>query len=304
MKRSFSIFVFILLFIIITAILFFGKFSTKPSFDDIEVSDKKHYKRIISMAPSITETLFALGAGDRVVGVTRFCNYPPEAREKEQVGGFVDPNYEAVVALKPDLVILLPEHEKVFNYLAELRLQYLVVHNRNVSEILDTILTIGIICGAEERAKEMTADINARIQNILVQTKDRYHPGVMISISRTIGTGALKDVYIAGKNTFYDELLTFAGGRNAYDGPNIDYPVISAEGLLHINPEIIIDLVPDMEPKGLDGAALMREWQSVPGVAAVRNNRIYIVSNDYAVIPGPRFILFLEYLTQIIHPKN
>ena len=304
MKRFFSTFVFIFLFIIIAVILFFGKFNTNPSFNDHEVSDKKHYKRIISMAPSITETLFALGAGDRVVGVTRFCNYPPEAREKEKVGGFVDPNYEAIVALKPDLVILLPEHEKVFNYLAELRLQFIVVHNRTVSEILDTILTIGTICGAEERAKEMVDDINAQIQNILVQTKNKYHPVVMISISRTIGTGALKDVYIAGKNTIYDELLTFAGGRNAYENPNIDYPVISAEGLLYINPEIIIDLVPEIDLKGLDRDAMMREWHSVPGVAAVKKNRIYIVSNDYAVIPGPRFILFLEYLAQIIHPET
>ena len=111
--------------------------------NDIESisGDIPDYNRIISLAPNITETLFALGQGNKVVGVTRFCKYPPEALEKENVGGFFDTNYEAIAALRPDLVILLPEHEKIQKYINKLGLQTLVVHNRCINEILETILS-------------------------------------------------------------------------------------------------------------------------------------------------------------------
>ena len=153
MKRNFTLFISILV-LIIAGIFSVRKLKTEPSFDAYETSDETVYKRIISMSPSITETLYALDLGERVVGVTRFCTYPPETKEKMKVGGYIDLNYEAITVLQPDLVILLPEHEKVRNYLTELGIRFQVVHNRTVSEILATIITIGTICGAEKRAKE------------------------------------------------------------------------------------------------------------------------------------------------------
>ena len=301
--KRFLIYSTLILVLFIALRFFFEKSDRVPSFDAHETSDKIVFNRIISMAPNITETLFALGLGNRVAGVTDFCNYPCEAREKAKVGGYFDPNYEAIAALEPDLVFVLPEHEEIRNYLRELGIQYRVVHNRTVGEILDTILTIGRICGVEERAREMVADINARMYNIQKGTEGKPRPGILIAVSRTIGAGSLKDVCVAGKNTSYDELITFAGGRNAYKGPDITYPVLSAEGLLNINPDIIIDLIPDTEKKGLDENMIMKEWQSVSSVEAVKNNRVYIISNDYAFIPGPRFILFLEDLARIICPE-
>ena len=255
------------------------------------------------MAPNITETVFALGLSERVVGVTRFCLYPPEAQEKEKVGGFMDPNYEAIAALQPDLVIILPEHEKVVNYLTEFDIRYLVVHNREVSEIIDTIITIGKVCGVEKLAEEIADDINSRMHIIQEKTEGLPRPRVLVSISRTKGSSSVKDVYIAGKSTFYDELITYAGGRNAFEGRNIAYPVLSTEGLLHLNPEIIIDIVSGLNAQGFNETEVLKEWESIAYVDAVKNNRVYIVSEDYIVIPGPRFILFLEDLARIIHPE-
>ncbi len=279
--------------------------SYSTNHDDFKsnIVDSGNYKRIISLAPNITEKLFALGLGDRIVGVTRFCKYPPKALEKEKVGGFFDPNYEAIVVLKPDLIILLPEHENIQKYVNELGLKSLVVKNRRIDEILNTITTIGTICGSEDSANELLSKIKSRMKIIKDKTTGKKQPSVLISIGRTLGSGSLKEVCISGKNTFFDELITYAGGRNAWEEIKIAYPVLSAEGLLHINPDVIIDMVPSLEMKELDETVVMKEWKSVSSVNAVKNNRVHVLNNDYAVIPGPRFILLLEDLARILHPE-
>ena len=269
----------------------------------LKVDDYGNYTRIISLAPNITETLFTLGLGERIVGVTRFCKYPAEALKKEKVGGFFDPNYEAIAALKPDLVILLPEHKNIQTYLKELRLQSLVVNNRLINEILDTITTIGKVCAVENSANTLVSEISTRMNIIKQRTREVKCPRVMISIGRTFGSGSIKEVSISGKNTFYDELITYAGGVNVYNRHDIAFPVLSKEGILHLNPEFIIEMVPDISEKGLEKEMIIKEWESFSDVDAVKNNRIYVLKQDYAVIPGPRFILLLEDLARILHPE-
>lgn len=303
MKRTATIYLSVILLSIITGILLYKKHGTEATFDVIKTSNEATYNRIISTAPSITETLYALELGDRIAGVTQYCLFPPEAQKKQNIGGYLDPNYEAIVLLKPDIVLLLPEHEKMRKYLDELGFYYKVVHNRTVSEILDTITTIGDLCNVEERAQYIVNDIENRINAIHALTRGKPQSRVLLSIGRTMGTGALKDVYIAGKNTFYDELITTIGGKNAYEGVNIAYPVLSAEGLLYIDPDVIIDLVPDLNKRELDEKTILREWNSVPGVKAVKYGRVHILSGDYTVIPGPRFIMLLEDLARMIHPE-
>jgi len=241
--------------------------------------------------------------GSKLVGVTQFCNYPPEAKEITNVGGYFDPNYEAIIALQPDLVIILPEHESVKQYLSELGINYLVVNNKTIADILSTIETIGKVCGAEIKAGQLLRDINSRIENIKEKTKDLEHPRVLISVGRTIGEETLKEVYIVGQNTYYNELITFAGGINAFKNKKIEYPMLSAEGIILINPEIIIDLIADLESSGLTESKVKKEWESVGSVEAIKNNRLYVFTKDYIVIPGPRFILLLEDLARVIHPE-
>jgi len=269
----------------------------------LEVDDYGNYKCIISLAPNITETLFALGLGERVVGVTRFCKYPPEALKKEKVGGFFDPNYEAIAALKPDLVILLPEHENIQKYLKELGLKSFVVHNRLIDEILDTIITIGKVCAVEDSAHTLVSEISSRMNIIKERTREVKRPRVMISIGRMFGSGSINEVSISGKNTFYDELLAYAGGVNVYERYDVAFPVLSKEGILYLNPEFIIEMVTDTGERELEEEMIIKEWESFSDVDAVKNNRVYVINQDYAVIPGPRFILLLEYLVRILHPE-
>lgn len=301
MKRNYLILL-VLLVLIVAGGIFFKHFESGPA-PRRGGPETAGYSRIVSLSPSTTETLFALGLGDRVVGVTRFCRYPPQAREKTEVGGYLDPNYEAIAALEPDLVIILPEYENAISYLRELGLNYLIVHNRTVQEIIGTIDLIGSECGAGKRAGELVAQIKERKDRIARAAAHLASPGVIVSIGRSMGTGALKEVYLAGKGTFYDELVTLAGGENLYQDGRVSYPLVSAEGLLHLNPEIILELVPDLEERGLSRETVLQEWQSVPQIDAVRNGRVYVLSGDYVSIPGPRIILLLEDMARAIHPE-
>ncbi len=266
-----------------------------------EVREASHYERIISLSPNITETLFALGIGEKVVGVTRFCYYPEAARSLPKVGGYLDPNYEAIMRLKPDVVLLIDDFQQIKTFLSQLGIKYISVNNKTVADIRSSIAALGTAFGVRSRADQILNDIDAKLSTMQQRTTMAHRPKVLIVIERTLGTGVIKDAYVAGRNTFYDELIQMAGGINAYYDERISYPTLSAEGVIHLNPEIIIDLIPQLEQTGLDSLTLAKDWESLSQVAAVKNRRVYIISADYAVIPGPRFILFLEDLAQIIH---
>lgn len=259
--------------------------------------------RIVSLSPSTTETLFLLGLGERVVGVTRFCTYPPEAKEKQAVGGYFDPNYEVIAVLEPDVVILLPEQERVREFLDELGIRHFTVNNKTVSDILGAIETIGSRCGAGREARGVIAGIEARMQRIRSMTEGLVKPRVLVAVERTVESGSLRDVYVAGTGTHYDELIRAAGGVNAYGGKALEYPLLGVEGIIHCNPDVIIDILPLLESGGEDVAGAVKEWETVSAVNAVRKGRVSVLTGGCAVVPGPRFIELLEEMARIIHPE-
>lgn len=301
MKKQIAIILLLFLLIILTGIFYYqhAPFRSQHSNQKLEKNDQ----RIISLSPNITEILFALGLGEKVVGVTRFCNYPQEARAKMQVGGYLDPNYEAIVRLQPDVVILLSEFDLIKTLLSELGIHYLTVNNKTVSDILASIESIGKEFGAIQQADRLVVDMRQKIDRIKARTQNAIRPNVLIVVERTLGTGVIEDVYVAGRNTFYDELLEIAGGMNAYQSEKIAYPILSAEGIIHLNPDFIIELVPQLAQTGLSPSLLEQDWQSLGQINAVKSDQIFIMSEDYAVVPGPRFILFLEDLARLIHPE-
>jgi iron complex transport system substrate-binding protein len=261
------------------------------------------YSRIVSLAPSITEVLFALGLGEKVVGVTRYCEYPAEALKKPKVGGYYDPNYEAIVDLKPDLVIVLPEHEEPGKYLHGLHIRTLAVSHASIADILDSIITIGRLCDVEPKAQEIVTNLKNRMARIRKKTEGQYRPRTIISVGRNMGRGGLNDLYVSGKDGFYNEMIMLAGGKNIYEGGTISFPVVSGEGLLRLNPEVIIEMIPDLGENRWDKGTILQEWKSVNEVDAVKNNRVYLFEQDYVVIPGPRFIFLLEKMARVLHPE-
>lgn len=261
-------------------------------------------RRIVSLAPSITETLFALGLGDRVAAVTRYCEYPAEAKEKPRIGGFYDANYEALLALTPDLAILLPEQEKVRQFLDKQGIEVLVVNNKTIADIFAMIGNIAGRCGVAARGKELTAALAAEREAIRQEARCLARPPrVLVSIGGNMGSGPEAKICVAGPETFYGQLVALAGGREAYQGRHA-FPEISREGLLELNPEVIIDIAvnTDYRPLGtVAKRAMLAKWQeAASGTAAARDGRIHILEGDYLVIPGPRFIQALEDVATVI----
>ena len=271
----------------------------KPAPPVDTTADSAAFTRIVSLAPSTTETLYALGLGDRIVGVTDFCNYPPEARDKTRVGALLRPGYERIIELKPDLVLALPEYVKGKDDLLRLGLNIEMVNNKNVADVLDCISSVGQLCGVAESAKLLRDQTVNRLSTIRQKSAAAgRRPRVLAAIGRTVGQRGLAEVYVCGAGSFHDELIGLAGGANAVELD--DYPMLSAEGIMRIDPDVIIDLIPG---PGDDAAAETygADWKALPSLSAVRNDRVYVLGGDHVLIPGPRFVQVVEDLAELLH---
>ena len=299
MKKIYIIITIIVLSIIVSLI-----YESIPFKSDLPVSeDKRTYNRIISLSPNITEILFELGLGEKIVGVTKYCNYPEAAKQISKVGGYFDPNFEAIISQKPDLVLILPEQENVKEFLIELNLLYLVINNKTVSDILEGIKIIGNTFGKSDLSEKLLFNLKSRLEKIKSKTNNTTKPAVLITVGRALGTGGLTDVYAAGKYTYFDELINLAGARNVVEIKNIAYPQLSIEGILHLNPDIIVDFATGFKNQNLTEYQVLKDWDSLRDINAVKNQHVYVRDQSYAVIPGPRFIILLEDLAQIFHPE-
>jgi len=260
-------------------------------------------RRIVAMAPSVTETLFALGLGDRVVGVSRFCDYPPEARTRPTVGGYLDPSFEAILSLRPDLVVMLVESQQSEAAFRKLGLPTLTVCHKNVEGILESLQVIGAACGAEREAEQLRSRLQARIERVEQQTAGRPRPRVLVVAGRTPGVGRLEDLYVAASDGHLDRLVELAGGRNACEHSTIRFPTVSSEGVLKLDPEVVLDLVSEASLAQFGRERLLADWQQVSRAAAVRTGRVCLVADDRATRPGPGFVLLLEQFARLIHPE-
>jgi iron complex transport system substrate-binding protein len=289
--------------IALVAIVFGGAWALRAWLAAREEAREIDCSRIVSLAPSVTETLFALGLGEQVVGVTRYCKFPTEVTELPSVGGYFDPNYEQMIALQPTLVVLLPGHDEHRHRLANLKFETLEANQKNVPEILKSVESLGAACGVSSRSRELVAELQARQRKIEELTVGLPRPGVLIVVDREMGAGRIRDLYVAGRGTFYDDLLTTAGGTNVYDGKLIQYPTLSLEGLLRVNPQVIVEIVPQLGERGLTVQEIRKDWESVPSLNAVREKRIFILAESFAAVPGPRYVQLLEALARAIHPN-
>jgi iron complex transport system substrate-binding protein len=302
MKQKLKIFILLLIALILC--LIFLAITRKQPVIIIEDFPPKSYSRIISLAPSTTEILFALGLGDNVIGVSEFCNYPTQAKTKLKLGGLLNPNYEAIVAAKPDLVIVFEEMLRPEDKFAAMGIKTLAVKHNTIRDILDSIVLIGQSCGRAERAKAMVGEIESKMQTIKSRCVNQHRPKVLIAVGHNLSQNpdkAPENIYIAGKDDFYSTMIEIADGQNAYAG-NIAFPAVGYESIISMNPQIIIDIV-SVEQNQIDPEIVIKQWKNFSLVDAVKNDRIYIFGENYMAIPGPRFILTLEKIACIINPE-
>lgn len=259
-------------------------------------------QRVVSLSPSVTEILYTLGMGKQVAGVTRFCKYPADARTKPSVGGYVDPNLEALVRLKPDLVIIRTEQTGLVHQVRALNVPVLTVEHRNMDGILTSFEQIGQVCHRENQANAYVSGLQARIQAVKKTLGQvRQKPSVLVAMEGDVHTRTIHWVYVAGPGSIYDWVINQAGGVNAVPPGRTGFVQISAEGILRMNPDVIIELLPYSSK--IDPAMVRKQWETLPSVAAVRNHRVILFSHDYMMIPGPRFVGTLEQFARVIHPE-
>jgi iron complex transport system substrate-binding protein len=254
---------------------------------------------MVSLAPNITEMLYALGLGDRVAGVTLFCDWPPEVAAKPKIGGVINPSLETIVALGADLVLATADGNRPedVNRLADLGVAVYTIDTRSVGDVLKALVTIGELTGRTARAREIAAGLERRRETVRARVAGVAPVSVFVAIDRA-------PLISAGDGTFVGELLTLAGGRNIAGASPIKYPVFSLEQLLADDPEVILDAA---DPGPVSAAELQVRWNSLPGAAALRamrTGRMISVGQGSFFRPGPRIIDSLEQLVEMLHPAG
>jgi len=257
-------------------------------------------QRIVSTAPSLTETLFALGAGDQVVGVTTFCLYPEEARSRTKVGGFADASVEQIVALRPDLVVMVEGRRVLAERLAPFGIRSLVLDPSHLSGIFEAIRALAEASGRVAPGERLVEEIETELAAVQRSVGDRARPRALLLVGRSLGS--LSGLYAVGPTSFLGELLERAGGENVLADSAAVYPKISLEQVLVRDPDVIVELI-GME-RG-DREAFEREtrqlWSRYPHLTAVRRDAVRVLADDRLLQPGPRVGETVRRLAAVLH---
>lgn len=255
-------------------------------------------QRIISLAPSITEILFAVGAGDRVVGVSSYCDYPPEAASRERIGTFLQPNVERILAMKPDMVIGVPSpgNRDAVKRLQQLGLNVLIVDPERIADILAAVRTIADAVGNGPQGAALVERIERDLAAVRRRLEGASRPRVLMLVGRS-------PFVVAGAGTYQDELLTLAHGANLGAEAGRSWPSVNLEWIVAEAPEVIIDASMGSE-LAADRSASVAFWAEFPTIPAVRNQRIYGHGLSELLQPGPRVAETLEKVARFIHPDR
>lgn len=266
--------------------------------DDLgnKVTIKGVPERIVSVSPATTEILFALGLGDKVVGVSEYCNYPPQAEKKPKVGTFTAPNVEAIVARKPDLVLTTGGVQaETLEKMKGLGLTVFAVNARTFDETIQDIKKVGQITGTEAEADRITKDMRERAEKVskevsALAASGTAKPRVFCELGYENG------IWTAGSTSVISDLIERAGGDNVGDGSEGDYYEFSLEKLLAENPSVYLVGSGSMAQPGDVG-----KRPGFEGIDAVKNGRVYVFDEDLVYRTGPRLIDGLESISADLH---
>jgi iron complex transport system substrate-binding protein len=259
-------------------------------------------QRIVSTAPSITEMLYALGLGDRVVGVTTYCRYPPEARLKPKIGDYTSPNLEAIAALKPDLVIIQTNPVHLAERLAVLHLKSLEVSQENIAGLYESMRVVGDATGTQAAAARLSASIRTSLDKVRQRTAALPRTKVMFVIGRA--PNRLDGLIVVGSASYLNEIIQIAGGENVFRDTRAAYPSIGLEQVLARNPQVIVDMGDMSDTDGVTDQhkrEVVDLWQRLSTLDAVKQHRVFAVAADIFVVPGPRVVNAAEEFARMLH---
>ncbi|MEW6374760.1 MAG: cobalamin-binding protein [Thermodesulfobacteriota bacterium] len=253
-------------------------------------------KRIVSLAPNVTEILFNLGLDEEIVGVSIHCNFPERAKKKVHVGSYISLDFERIISLKPDLVIATGagNTRDMVERLEKLGFPTYVIFPKNFNDILQSIGHLGQVVDREKEAAVIIQGMKRRGQSVIELTQGLPRTKVFLQIGEA-------PIVTVGKGSFADDLIRLAGGENIAGKEKEMYPRFGMEEILKRAPEVI--LISSMNPKG-DYGKVLQEWARWKMIPAVKNARIHLIDSDLIDRPSPRIIDGLEEMARLIHPER
>ena len=257
-------------------------------------------KRIVSLVPAVTEMLFAIGAGPRVVAVSSYDGFPPEVKPLPRVGALLDPDVERIFALRPDLVVSYGSQTDLQAQLDRARIPVFSYRHAGLDGIFTTIGALGAATGHQVDADRLTGRLRAELNGLRARVKGRARPRTLLVFERDPAT--LRGLYVSGGRGFLHEMLDIAGGENVFADVQREAVQPSHETLLTRAPDVIIEV----SATGLIANAASEErkvWAPLASIPAVRTGRIYVLSGEHLVVPGPRVAQGTEAVARALHPE-
>ena len=257
-------------------------------------------QRIVSLSPDLTEMIYGVGAFRRVVAVSNYDTYPPEAAKLPHLGELDNTSFEKLTGVRPDLVVInnvqAPFLEET---LKELGLRVLKTSNQSIQQVYEAMTAIGHATGNESEAVKLVAATRAGLDRVARKSAGLAKPRVVLIVDRTPGT--LRDLYAATDGSYLAELVGIAGGRIAVQPVEIGYRKLGKEDLLAIDPDIILDF--NQAPKSRFAGDYMEAWREMPELKAVRGHRVYDVNEDFVPHASQRIVQTAELFAKRIHPE-
>ena len=258
--------------------------------------------RIISIIPATTEMLFAMGAGDRLVGVGSFDRYPPEdVARLPRVGALLDPNVERMLSLRPDLVVVYDTQVELRRQLERAGIPLFSYTHSGVPDITQTIRSLGARIGVEQPAAALADRLERQIRDIRVRMTGRPRPRTLLVFGRE--QGSLRNIDASGGQGFLHDMLEIAGAANVLADIHRQSVLVTTETVLARAPDVIIELryTSSLTPARLESER--HGWDALPSVPAVKSGRVYLLQGDEFVVPGPRVVTAIERFARILHPE-
>lgn len=251
-------------------------------------------ERVVTLSPSVNEIVFALGAGETVVGNTTYSDYPKESQKIKKIGGYFNLSLEKVLQVKPTLVIAQNYNKKLLDNLKALGIKTLVYKTDSLASIKNTIKSLGVYFKKEERAKELILNIENALTSLssIIQNKKIL---IVIHPSKNLN----KDIYVTNNFVYFEDIIKKSENTNAYQSRNKAQPVINMEKLINIDPDVVILLGAFLENKPMQIEQIKNSWYNLP-IKASKNKNIYVIDKIYAGIPSNRVVLLIDDFRKIL----
>ncbi len=259
-------------------------------------------RRIVSLVPSVTETLFAIGAGPRVVGVSSFDRFPPEVERLPSVGALLDPDVERILSLRPDLVVTYATQDELAERFARAGIRTFPFKHAGLADLLRLVRELGRLTGLEKASDGVAAKIESGLSAVRRRVAGAPRPKTVIVIGRE--PGSLRGISVSGGYGFLHDLLEVAGGDDLFADVARESLTVTTETLLARKPDVIIELHYTSEPAADEVAEEREPWKLLPSLPAVKTGRVVLLYGGELVVPGPRVVHTAEVFARAVHPSR